>query len=58
MIVPEISPQDERSYGMYTTSSGLTCLLISDPTTDKASASMDVRVGQFNDPDHLPGKLQ
>jgi hypothetical protein len=57
MIVPEVSPQDDRSYGIYTTSCGLNCLLISDPTTDKASAAMDVRVGQFNDPDHLPGKL-
>ena len=56
MIVPESSPQDDRSYGIHTTSSGLTCLLVSDPTTDKASAAMDVRVGHFSDPDHIPGK--
>lgn len=41
MISPESSPQDERSYGIYTTASGLTCLLISDPSSDKASAAMD-----------------
>lgn len=30
-------------------------LLISDPTTDKASASMDVRVGHLSDPEDLQG---
>ena len=54
-IVPESSAQDDRSYAIYKTSSGLTCLLVSDPTTDKASAAMDVRVGHFSDPDSIPG---
>jgi insulysin len=52
---PESSPQDDRQYAIYTASSGLTCLLVSDPTTDKASAAMDVRVGHFSDPENVPG---
>jgi len=33
----------------------LECLLISDPDTDKAAASMSVSVGYFCDPDGLEG---
>ena len=34
---------------------GMEALLISDPTTDKASAALDVRVGHLSDPEDLPG---
>eukprot|EP00957_Ditylum_brightwellii_P161648 12307214-Ditylum_brightwellii.AAC.1 len=37
----ETSPQDERHYHSYKLSNSLHCLLISDKTTDKASAAMD-----------------
>lgn len=30
-------------------------LLISDPSTDKASAAMDVKVGHLSDPEDLQG---
>jgi insulysin len=30
-------------------------VLISDPTTEKASAAVDVNVGYFFDPEYLPG---
>lgn len=34
---------------------GMEALLISDPTTDKASAAMDVKVGHLQDPEDLQG---
>lgn len=34
---------------------GMEVLLISDPTTDKASAAMDVKVGHLSDPEDLQG---
>eukprot|EP01064_Diplonema_japonicum_P009631 TRINITY_DN17103_c0_g1_i1.p1 TRINITY_DN17103_c0_g1~~TRINITY_DN17103_c0_g1_i1.p1 ORF type:complete len:1092 (+),score=202.38 TRINITY_DN17103_c0_g1_i1:66-3341(+) len=34
---------------------GLDVLLISDPATEQSAASMDCKVGQFNDPVELPG---
>lgn len=34
---------------------GIEALLISDPTTDKASAAIDVKAGHLNDPEDLPG---
>jgi len=52
----ESSPQDDRLYrAIIIPSNQLTCLLISDPTTDKASAAMDVRVGHLSDPEEAPG---
>jgi insulysin len=51
----ESSPQDDRTYKMITLQNNLTALLISDPTTDKASVAMDVGVGHLSDPDTLPG---
>ena len=44
------SPNDQRSYAGFTLSNGLKVLLISDPTTDKAAAAMDVNVGSGSDP--------
>jgi hypothetical protein len=39
------SPNDDREYRHVTLSNGLQVCLVSDPTTDKAAASMDVNVG-------------
>jgi len=51
----ECSQQDERQYASHILSNKLHVLLVSDPSTDKASAAMDVRVGHLSDPDYLPG---
>lgn len=51
----EQSPQDDRSYRYVVLPNGLPVLLISDSTTDKASAALDVRVGHLSDPDCAPG---
>jgi len=51
----ESSSQDDRLYSVIELPNKLTCLLISDPTTDKASAAMDVRVGHLSDPEEAPG---
>ena len=40
---------------MVSLSNSLQVLLISDAETDKASAAMDVGVGHWSDPQHLPG---
>ena len=46
---------DNRSYRVIKLPNQLEILLIHDPDTDKAAASMDVNVGSFSDPDDLPG---
>ena len=46
---------DPRNYRFSVLENGLQILLISDPNTDKAAAAMDVRVGYFSDPEHIPG---
>ncbi|KAH7854214.1 hypothetical protein Vadar_011440 [Vaccinium darrowii] len=46
---------DNREYRRIVLKNSLEVLLISDPETDKCAASMDVRVGSFNDPDGLEG---
>ena len=33
----------------------LQVLLVSDPSTDKAAAAMDVHIGHMSDPPNLPG---
>ena len=45
----------DREYRYLTLPNTLKVLLISDPTTDKAAASMDVFVGTNNDPREFPG---
>ena len=45
------SPNDTRTYEAMTLDNGLRVLLVSDPDTDKAAASMNVNVGSFQDPD-------
>ncbi|CCD27116.1 metalloendopeptidase NDAI_0J02240 [Naumovozyma dairenensis CBS 421] len=46
---------DDRSYRFIELPNKLKALLISDPTTDKAAASLDVNIGAFEDPESLPG---
>ncbi|GAA5931722.1 uncharacterized protein JCM15063_001550 [Sporobolomyces koalae] len=51
----EQSPNDHRQYRLITLRNGLTAMLISDPKTDKAAASLSVQIGHLSDPDDLPG---
>ena len=51
----EKSANDDREYRVVVLENKLVCLLIRDETTDKAAASMDVKVGHFSDPAELPG---
>lgn len=46
---------DDRSYRVIRLSNKLEALLVHDPTTDKASAALDVNVGSFSDEDDMPG---
>uniref|UniRef100_M8BJ23 Insulin-degrading enzyme n=1 Tax=Aegilops tauschii TaxID=37682 RepID=M8BJ23_AEGTA len=46
---------DRRGYRRVVLPNALECLLISDPDTDKAAASMNVSVGYFCDPDGMEG---
>ena len=41
------SPNDKRDYRGLILSNQMKVLLISDPTTDKSAASLDVNVGKF-----------
>ena len=46
----ETSAADDRKYHYFTLpENNLCCLVISDPSTDKASAALDVHVGQYSD---------
>ncbi|KRZ08339.1 Insulin-degrading enzyme [Trichinella zimbabwensis] len=49
------SPEDKRSYRGLELNNGLKVLLISDPTADKAAASLDVSAGHMMDPSDMPG---
>ena len=49
---PELS---DREYRYLKLPNSLQALLISDPTTHKSAASMDVYVGTNNDPEEFPG---
>ena len=44
-VTIEKSPNDKREYGGLILQNGLKVLLVSDPTTDRAAAALDVRVG-------------
>jgi insulysin len=46
---------DDREYRVIRLPNQLEALLVHDPDTDKASASMNVNVGNFSDDDALPG---
>lgn len=39
------SPEDKREYRGLELANGIKALLISDPTTDKSSAALDVHIG-------------
>ncbi|CAB4420535.1 unnamed protein product [Rhizophagus irregularis] len=51
----EQSDNDDRSYKLIRLSNELEALLIHDANTDKSSASLDVNVGYFCDPESLSG---
>ena len=46
---------DDRQYRVIKLENQLEVLLVQDADTDKASAAMDVNVGNFSDPPELPG---
>ncbi|KAI1918430.1 metalloprotease [Ophidiomyces ophidiicola] len=46
---------DDRSYRVIRLANKLEALLVHDPNTDKASASVNVNVGNFSDADDMPG---
>ncbi|CCF56032.1 hypothetical protein KAFR_0A05970 [Kazachstania africana CBS 2517] len=46
---------DDRSYRFIKLPNNLKALVIQDPTADKAAAALDVNIGAFEDPEHLPG---
>ncbi len=49
------SPNDRRDYRALELDNGLKVLLISDPETDKAAASMDINAGSNSDPAEFEG---
>jgi insulysin len=49
------SQEDARLYRGMILDNGLKVLLVSDPTTDKAAAALDVHIGHMSDPWKLPG---
>lgn len=46
---------DDRTYRVIRLSNKLEALLVHDPETDKASAALDVNVGNFSDEEDMPG---
>ena len=52
---PIQSPNDTRAYRALELNNGLKALLISDPETDRAAASLEVGVGSGDDPEHSQG---
>lgn len=46
---------DDRKYRVIKLPNHLEALLVHDPDTDKASASVNVNVGSFSDADDMPG---
>lgn len=51
----EIPSLDDRQYRVIRLPNDLESLLVHDPETDKASAALDVNVGNFSDEDDMPG---
>uniref|UniRef100_A0A8C5DHU0 Insulin-degrading enzyme n=1 Tax=Gouania willdenowi TaxID=441366 RepID=A0A8C5DHU0_GOUWI len=49
------SPEDKREYRGLEFANGLKAILISDPTTDKSSAALDVQIGSLSDPSKIAG---
>lgn len=54
-LITEKPLLDNRDYKVIKLQNGLEALLVHDPETDKASASLDVNVGSFSDPADLNG---
>ncbi len=54
-VTPVKSPNDSRNYESFKLPNKLRVLLISDPTSDKAAAALDVHVGSASEPDSRPG---
>ena len=48
-------PTDERDYKAFQLKNGLRVLVISDPTSSRAAAAIDVNVGSLSDPIEIPG---
>lgn len=48
-------PSDNREYRAVTLRNGIRTLLISDPSTSRSAAAMDVHVGSMTDPKNIPG---
>lgn len=46
---------DDRDYRVIKLDNELEALLVHDPDTDKASAALDVNVGNFSDEEDMPG---
>lgn len=46
---------DDRDYRVIRLENHLEALLVHDPETDKASAALDVGVGNFSDEEGMPG---
>ncbi|KAG6334740.1 hypothetical protein ID866_4358 [Astraeus odoratus] len=51
----EKSQVDDRQYSIIKLENGLTAMLVHDPQTENAAASLDVAVGHLSDPDDMPG---
>ncbi|XP_033106697.1 insulin-degrading enzyme-like [Anneissia japonica] len=49
------SAEDKRLYRGLLLKNGMKILMISDPTTEKAAAAMDIHIGSLSDPWNLPG---
>jgi len=49
------SPEDTRDYRGVVLDNNMKVLLISDPTTDKSAAALNVNIGHMADPWELPG---
>ncbi|CAK9808752.1 Insulin-degrading enzyme [Anthophora quadrimaculata] len=49
------SPNDKREYRGLLLTNKMKILLISDPTTDKGAAALNVNIGYLSDPPDLPG---
>lgn len=49
------SPEDKRVYRGLEFTNGLKAMLISDPTTDKSSAALDVHIGNCQSSSQHPG---
>ncbi|XP_006822313.1 insulin-degrading enzyme-like, partial [Saccoglossus kowalevskii] len=49
------SAEDKREYRGLELINGMKVVLISDSTTEKSSAAMDIHIGSMSDPNHIPG---